>query len=242
MDSNNHVEELLPDFVLGCLDVEQTAWVSNHLTHCKACQAELAQYETITDRLALAMPEMEPPARLEDRLAQRIRSAQAIMSQQQKVSWWQQLKGIMQQTAPAWSMAALVLILFLTAAVFMLWQQVNRLEQNVQSVDEYVINLEATEAVQGANGIIIADNAKQKYVLVVKGLSALDETQQYQLWLIDNGQRTSGAIFSVNDDGYGWVAVTSPRPLSDYSNFGITIEPAGGSPGPTGKKVLGSTL
>ncbi|RJQ80137.1 MAG: anti-sigma factor [Desulfobacteraceae bacterium] len=31
----------------------------------------------------------------------------------------------------------------------------------------------------------------------------------------------------------------SPRPLNSYRTFGITIEPRGGSPGPTGSKVLG---
>ena len=78
--------------------------------------------------------------------------------------------------------------------------------------------------------------------LVVDGLPALDEERQYQLWLIEDGQRTSGGVFSVNPEGYGSLWVLSPEPLSGYSAFGITIEPAGGSPGPTGAKVLGSTL
>ncbi len=29
------------------------------------------------------------------------------------------------------------------------------------------------------------------------------------------------------------------RAAADYERFGITIEPAGGSPGPTGERVLG---
>jgi anti-sigma-K factor RskA len=35
---------------------------------------------------------------------------------------------------------------------------------------------------------------------------------------------------------------TSEQPLKAFSTFGITIEPAGGSPGPTGDKVLGGGL
>ncbi len=78
--------------------------------------------------------------------------------------------------------------------------------------------------------------------LVVDGLSALDPAQQYQLWLIRNGKRTSGGVFSVDQQGYGSLWVKSQAPLISYTSFGITIEPAGGSPGPTGKKVLGGDL
>jgi anti-sigma-K factor RskA len=78
--------------------------------------------------------------------------------------------------------------------------------------------------------------------LVVDGLAALGEEQQYQLWLIQDGQRTSGGVFSVSEEGYGSLWISSPEPLSSYSTFGITIEPAGGSPGPSGDKVLGNAL
>ncbi len=78
---------------------------------------------------------------------------------------------------------------------------------------------------------------------MVDHLPVLDPDElQYQLWLIQDGQRTSGAVFSVNKYGYGSVWVSSPEPLSSYSDFGISIEPAGGSPGPTGDKVLGSPV
>ena len=78
--------------------------------------------------------------------------------------------------------------------------------------------------------------------LVVDSLAPLGQDQQYQLWLIQDGERTDGGVFSVNPEGYGSLWVETPQPLSSYSAFGITIEPAGGSPGPTGDKVLGSAL
>ena len=76
--------------------------------------------------------------------------------------------------------------------------------------------------------------------MVVEGLPVLDEDHEYQLWLIRNGQRASGGVFSVDADGYGAMVVSSPEALSNYSAFGITVEPEGGSPGPTGDRVLGS--
>ena len=82
----------------------------------------------------------------------------------------------------------------------------------------------------------------RKRFLTVAGLPVLSPEQQYQLWLIVDGQRASGAIFSVNEDGWAKVSVDSERPLAEYGAFGITIEPTGGSPGPTGERVLGHEL
>ena len=60
--------------------------------------------------------------------------------------------------------------------------------------------------------------------------------------IIRDGQRASGGVFAVNDEGYGVLEVSSPDPLASYSAFGVTIEPEGGSPGPTGDKVLDGGL
>jgi len=47
----------------------------------------------------------------------------------------------------------------------------------------------------------------------------------------------------VNEEGYGSIVVSSQeQPLISYSDFGVTVEPAGGSLGPTGEKVLGGEL
>jgi anti-sigma-K factor RskA len=61
------------------------------------------------------------------------------------------------------------------------------------------------------------------------------------LWLIQDGERTDGGVFSVNPEGYGSLWVEVPQSLSSFTAFGVSIEPSGGSPGPTGDKVLGNT-
>jgi anti-sigma-K factor RskA len=75
--------------------------------------------------------------------------------------------------------------------------------------------------------------------LIADHLEPLSPDQQYQLWLIENGDRLDGGVFDVGDDGYGSLTVRAPEPLDSYA-FGVTIEPAGGSPGPTGPRVLAS--
>jgi hypothetical protein len=49
-------------------------------------------------------------------------------------------------------------------------------------------------------------------------------------------------VFSVTPQGYGCLLILSPLPLGSYQRLGITEEPAGGSPGPTGRRVLGGSL
>ena len=85
----------------------------------------------------------------------------------------------------------------------------------------------------GANG---------EATLTITNLPPLTTEQQYQLWLIHDGQQDSGAVFSVDDEGWAEVTIDAQRPLTSYGAFGITIEPAGGSPGPTGQRVLGFNL
>ena len=103
-----------------------------------------------------------------------------------------------------------------------------------------VISLSSTASMPQAKGLIIVSGDGRYGTLVASDMEPLDETQQYQLWLIKDGKRTSGGVFSVSKSGYTALQVYSKEPLGSFDAFGITVEPYGGSPGPTGEKVLGS--
>jgi anti-sigma-K factor RskA len=79
-------------------------------------------------------------------------------------------------------------------------------------------------------------------ILVVYGLPQPPAGQVYQLWLIHNGQRDSGGLFTVDDKGYAVLLVRSLHRFSEYQAIGVTNEPAGGSPGPTGTRVLAANF
>jgi anti-sigma-K factor RskA len=104
------------------------------------------------------------------------------------------------------------------------------------------VPLTAAEPTSQATGFVLISADGEDGALVVDGLPPLGEDKQYQLWLIRDGQRTSGAVFSTDEKNYGGTRIRSPRSLLDYSSVGITIEPAGGSPQPTGPRVLGGPL
>jgi anti-sigma-K factor RskA len=102
-----------------------------------------------------------------------------------------------------------------------------------------VILHDASNPQDDFNGMLVISDDGQFGTLITDNLKVLTAQSNYQLWLVKDGTRTSGGVFSVNDAGYGWLKITSKTSLLSYQSFGVTVEPAGGSMAPTGLKVLG---
>jgi anti-sigma factor RsiW len=66
--SCDQCEELLPDYLLRALDPEALSAVTEHLSTCERCRAQLVAYEAVLDQLGHALPQLEPPAELRSRL------------------------------------------------------------------------------------------------------------------------------------------------------------------------------
>lgn len=240
MAPQEHVHELIPAYALDSLDEQEHLLVAEHLVSCESCRAELAAYQDIVDDLPLGMAVSEPPTDLKDKILASARKRTAPQHESVSASWWERFFRVF-RGAPAWGMVSLVLILVLGASNLFLWGRLSTLEQTEH--DGFIsVHLDGTEAAVSATGLLVISPDGEYGTLVVDGLPYLDESQQYQLWLIEDGQRTDGGVFSVSEEGYGTLLIESPRHLISYPQFGITIEPAGGSPGPTGEKVLGGQL
>jgi len=104
------------------------------------------------------------------------------------------------------------------------------------------VPLTASEPNSRATGFVLISADGDSGALIVDGLPPLGESQQYQLWLIRDGQRTSGAVFSTDEKSYGGTRIRAPGSLLEYTAVDITVEPSGGSSNPTGAEVLGGPL
>ena len=242
MSVDTHVVDLMPAYALDCLDGDEAVRVYEHLAVCADCRAELRSYQAVADQLALAVPDADPPADLKRLLMKRAQSAHPTLTSQPRTSWWEQVTKLLQRNAPVWGLVSLLLIVALLISNLWLWGQLGRPQSAIEPGVLRTIDLTGTDVSPQSTGLLVVSVDGEHGTLVVDGLAPLSQEQQYQLWLIQDGQRTSGGVFSVSEEGYGSLWISSPEPLSSYSSFGITIEPAGGSPGPTGDKVLGSTL
>lgn len=235
-----HVIEQIPAYAMNCLDQAEADRVEDHLAICSVCRAELKSYQEIVGDLAFTAPAVEPPAHLKRALMDRVQAdvSSSAASREDSPSVWQGALDMIRRISPFWSLASLVLVVVLITSNVLLWSQVNRLNA-AQPRGMQLINLKGAASVPSASGLIVISTDGRHGTLVVDDLPPLDQSKQYQLWLIKDGQRTNGGVFSVSHDGYGSLWVSSPEPLAGYSSFGVTVEPAGGSPGPTGEKVLG---
>ncbi len=241
MPANEHIYDSIPDYALGLLDEADKASAAEHLKGCASCQAELADYQAVLAQLPLAVPGIEPPAHLKQQILAQIQPA-AVHETPVRLAWWQELRNMFQRRAPAWAFVGLALVVFLGVLNLVLWNQVKSLTQTAQEPVMQVVRLASTDIAPEASGLLVISKNGRYGTLVVDNLPDLDENQQYQLWLIRDGERSSGGVFSVSGSGYGVMEIDAPDPLSSYPAFGVTIEPAGGSPGPTGDKVLGGDL
>jgi anti-sigma-K factor RskA len=237
---DNHITELIPGYALDSLDREERLVVERHVSRCESCRAELRGYNEVVGELAYALTPIEPPHDLKKQIMSEIRVRDQSARRDPGISFWQKLVNYSRDASPAWAVASILLILVLGFGNLFMWKQINELSQAQATTNLAVINLNGTGATPDAIGLIIVSKDGEHGTLIVDRLPLLEESKQYQLWLIMDSKRTSGGVFSVSDDGYGSMWVSSSAPLSSFTSFGITIEPYGGSPGPTGEKVLGS--
>lgn len=103
------------------------------------------------------------------------------------------------------------------------------------------VSLKGTNVEPQAQGQLIANPASQSAVLVVTGLPPLEPGKTYQVWLIANAPVSAGFL-TVDANGQGVLIITSTESIGSFKSLGISVEPKGGSPQPTGDIVVLSDL
>jgi len=238
--AHDQIRELLPAHALHTLDDDQALEVERHLAVCAACRQELEAYRSVSDSLSLAVPAASPSAGLKNRILKQATGssegrADALPGERTYAGpRWRRTRAL--QWATGWQAVALLAILVLGAANAVLWYRLSQAEKRAQNPG--LVLMQGTDADPDALGFIVVTGTGSSATLIVENLGQLGPEQQYQLWLIDEGVRTSGGVFSVDLNGYSSILISAPAPIWDYSAFGITIEPWGGSLGPTGPRVL----
>ena len=238
MSDGMHVVDWLPAYALDILTETEMAQVVEHLSTCADCRAELRLYQATVDDLPLALAQVAPRPALKERLMKEIHARQANPVIPTRRNLWQTWMAFLHRSLPVWSLA---LIAVLALGNVLLLRRLNQLNtRNPAAVR--LVALANTQDSPKATGTLVLNPSGKYGALVVDGLPALDNLHQYQVWLKRGSERISGGVFSVNWGGYASVELSAPLPLNQYQTVGITIEPTGGSPGPTGAKVLGGNL
>jgi len=238
MEVENHVIDLLPDYVLDILAETELSQVAEHLADCPTCQAEFQHLLLVADELPLALVLSSPPPRVKDNLMGAIHALNTKTTASSQPTLLEKLTRVFRMRLPALGLA---LILVLALGNILLWRQLSSSSLQANTPMR-VVALVSTKDSPQAIGTMIMDPDGHYGTLVVDHLAELDFEHQYQVWLNRDGERISAGLFSVNYAGYASLELLAPLPLIQYETIGITIEPMGGSPGPTGAKVLGSEI
>ena len=247
MSSSSHVTDLLPAYALDCLDDEDLLLVAEHVSSCEQCQAELQSFQSVVDQLAFLAPEASPSADLKDRFMSRLHadlSQPVIDLPKRRVPWWNTLGRMLQRTAPAWGTVCLLIAIGLGTKSWTLWRQLHPpVNEGMAEHDHMgemfdVVRLGCTPEAPDAAGELMIGKDGRYAVLVVVGLPPLQPGYMYQLWAVDSEQRKSSDMFEVTSHGYGSMTISIPQALLGYSQFIVTVEPAAGSPIPSGARVL----
>lgn len=244
MSNNAHLFDLIPEYALGSLEENEARQVAEHLAECSVCRQELRAFQTVADQLLLAVPEQTPSSALKARLMERISrlgepAARPIETKRvSRSGGWQPP----QKWIPVGAFAGLVVILLLAVSNLLLWQRLNRLEVISGPLGMRAIVLQNTAAASDASAFVVMGADGKNGVLVVDHLPPLDESQEYQVWLMKDGVRTNGGTFTVDEEGYRGLRLDAPDSLLTYSDVYVTVEPAGGSAAPTGEWVLTGSL
>ena len=67
----DRADELLEEFVLGTLSLEEVGGIQSHITHCRNHDAALTELQAVASRLPFAAPDAEPAADLRARVMAR---------------------------------------------------------------------------------------------------------------------------------------------------------------------------
>ncbi|MDQ3856395.1 MAG: anti-sigma factor [Chloroflexota bacterium] len=235
------VQENIPALVLGALDEPDAEAVRQHVSRCAACSSEAGAYSRTTDALNLAVEPVELPQGFHSRLLARATAPDDVITF---------------PTAPKrrparlpWALAAacLLLALGLGAWSWRLNTQVRAERAYIAYMAQFIARPDVSATRMTASsattqGRLYATAKGDRAMLVLADLPALPRGKVYQIWLNAPGVKDTAGTFEPLADGDACVYVHPRTSLSRYKSIGITIEPKGGSPGPTSPRIIGAEL
>ena len=219
-------------YALDALDELDRRRFEQHLESCDDCRQEVAGFRDTASTLADAEQRTPPPALRADVL-----TAVGRTRQERPVPAARRVRRL----APWLAVAAAVLVaLILGAGLLDARSDADRLREVaavLAAPDAVVVPLEGPAATS-ARFVSSADAGAG--VLVAAGLDEVPSGRTYQLWFIDSSGAHSAGVFESDDTG-GVRFRTRDMP-NGVTSIGITEEPSGGSPAPTGQIVVAGTV
>lgn len=217
----NEIHDLAAPYVLDALDVDERSRFEQHLDGCHECCHLIRELswgaEVLFDELA-----EEPPRELRARVLDDL-DTQAVPLRRRTTPRW---------VAPV-SVAAAFLVVLVGIYVSALGpQELDPVTAIVTAADAVTVPLE------GIDGDVV--HLGGGAVFRASDLPLVAEDRTYQLWLIGDEGPVSAGLFRPDPSGEAIVLLEGE--VSPGLVVGLTEEPAGGSPQPTGEVIASAEL
>lgn len=216
MNDCDSLRDLLPAYSIGATDPEETAMLQAKLKECPELAAELDHYAQVSAALAQAVPVHNPPPELLGNLLQAARQSQPL--RRWRFSW-----------------AALAACLALLLVVSNLFWAVRLNAETLRQVD---LPSAANELALNASGRVLWRPDQPDGLLLVQNFPPSTAETIYQAWVRRGERIESLGIFDVDARGRGILIFPTAALHEPFDTLGVTLEPAGGSPGPSSAPLI----
>lgn len=233
-------------FVLNAMSPDERETFQQRMGVDPDLRSEVDELRKVTEAMSLYLIE-EPPPTVKDAVMSlilsepqldRIASESTVVSEDlATVAVLSERRAIRRGSLAALSaMAAAFLVIVGFVALDTPSSTVD--DQIAAALADPMASVEVLQNETGMLRVITLPNSEDA-VLVGSGLPALDDAQTYQLWAIDSAVEdaapVSAGTFDLSD---GEIRAILRRTSVNDPVWAVSIEPAGGSPQPTGEIVL----
>jgi len=218
--------DLIPAYALDALDSDERAEFETLLAQDAEAQTLLAEYQIITDNLVLTTPIQPAPDHLGADLRQRLAQSPVPARKVRRPRWWFGLVAA----------AVLAVVAVVTWGIMQLQSPVEIDSEQLYNdivAQANIQRVSVTPADEFTNivGELVVDLDANRAVIQVENLPEIEYDQTFQLWLRDSeGTVIDGGLFAGNHYGPTYVTLPLQIPFTNYAGFGVSLEPAGGSP------------
>ncbi len=240
--------EGLIDYLAGeSSDMERKRF-ERHLESCPDCKEEASTWREVWNRLSDDVEMIEPPADLKESVLTLLFDNNGLTPEPFKKTHKSRLKRFLLGGA---SVAVLVSVF---AAGWLLRDaqiQSIKKEASVQAPAsiETLFRLSAERGngkfddSPNAYGVacLVRSEKEEQLVVYIFGSPQTREGEAYQVWLLNDGVRTSAGTFTVGTSGIGIMTLPMSQEIPVFDSVGVTLEPDSHSDSPRGPKMFGST-
>ncbi|HET8607412.1 MAG TPA: anti-sigma factor [Gaiellaceae bacterium] len=225
------IHELSAGYALDALDPADEQAFEEHLRYCERCRAELAGMQRAAVALAHAAPAAAPPPPLRGQLLDQARRERGRVGPQ-RPRWAVPAAAC----AVAAACAALGLGLWAASLHHSLGGRTDALKAQQRALAIAAAPGARRLALSGGHGALVVAPSGRAALLLV-GVQPPPAGTTYEAWVVAAGAPRPAGLFAA---GAGRNAIALDRPVPAGASVAVTIEPAGGSPRPTGSVVLHS--